>query len=398
MSDKSNKETIIIVCPFNPFPPYFGGAARVFNLARFLSDYFYVIIVCNDLVQVDCCERDSQFYMHALEREGVKIKMVKAFSRYSQIFNPLLAFYLLLAIKTSKARVVLVEFPWLGFISLIVCRITGAILIIDEHNVEFQRFERIKKGNRISRFLLKLYEGFLLRSAAKVFCVSKPDRELIISTFKVPKERVLLVRNGVDSAVLRMNACDKLTSRKKIGLPIHDPVYLFHGKLDYAPNKQAVDIIKRELAPRVKKFHPSALFVIAGDNPPLDVCNDPTFIFTGIYPNIAELISGCDVVICPLKSGGGTRIKILEAIFCGRPVVSTGIGAEGLERDSFGDWLQITDDWDKFSELMVKLATRPNEFKYLIPYDLHEYDWRYIVRGVVNDILSYLEKGSITVP
>jgi len=82
--------------------------------------------------------------------------------------------------------------------------------------------------------------------------------------------------------------------------------------------------------------------------------------FTGLVDNIEDYINASDVVICPLTSGGGTRFKILEALACGKVVVSTTIGAEGLESKRIGDSLILCDNWDDFVKIIISCLSKQN--------------------------------------
>jgi glycosyltransferase involved in cell wall biosynthesis len=103
----------------------------------------------------------------------------------------------------------------------------------------------------------------------------------------------------------------------------------------------------------------------------------PSLIFTGVVDHIERYVNAADVVIVPLAKGGGTRIKILEAIACGKPVVSTSKGAEGLINDLTRPFVKIADVWDTFASHVVTLLKSrrcvkvPKEF-------VRRYSWQEI--------------------
>jgi glycosyltransferase involved in cell wall biosynthesis len=113
----------------------------------------------------------------------------------------------------------------------------------------------------------------------------------------------------------------------------------FVGKLDTIPNTAAVRYIAEEIYPAVLAEYPQTVFLIIGQNyDHLLPYKKERMIFTGfvssredVSPNLADYLSASDVVIVPLDSGSGTRVKILEAAACSRAIVSTEIGAEGLD-------------------------------------------------------------------
>ena len=109
---------------------------------------------------------------------------------------------------------------------------------------------------------------------------------------------------------------------------------LFLGAFGYAPNAVAADYLVTEIWPRVRAELPDARLIIAGGNPELlksRGTTDHSVEFPGFVPDLADLYAQTDVVCCPILSGGGTRVKIVEAAAYGKPVVSTPLGAEGLD-------------------------------------------------------------------
>ncbi len=132
---------------------------------------------------------------------------------------------------------------------------------------------------------------------------------------------------------------------------------LFIGSYTYPPNVAAAECLIREIWPLIKRSRPSAKLLIAGGNPELIPSYKSGVLdveFTGFVENLDHLYSQTSVVCCPIKSGSGTRIKILEAGSYGVPVVSTTIGAEGLELAP-GDEILLADSPEKIAESCIHL-------------------------------------------
>jgi glycosyltransferase involved in cell wall biosynthesis len=109
---------------------------------------------------------------------------------------------------------------------------------------------------------------------------------------------------------------------------------IFCGSFCYAPNREAADLLIREIFPNIANALPQARLTLVGREPEAGMTesarHDPRIIITGSVPDPVEYLSGSQICIVPLCRGGGTRLKILEAFASGCPVISTRKGAEGL--------------------------------------------------------------------
>ena len=114
---------------------------------------------------------------------------------------------------------------------------------------------------------------------------------------------------------------------------IMPPTLVFSGKMDYRPNIDAAVWFANEIFPSIQELHDEAKFIIVGQSPTRQVCNlvnHPGITVTGTVDDIRPYISAATVCVVPLRMGGGTRFKILEAMALSKPIVSTTIGAEGF--------------------------------------------------------------------
>ena len=136
------------------------------------------------------------------------------------------------------------------------------------------------------------------------------------------------------------------------------PTIGFVGSMDYFPNFEAVTHFCRSILPRIREQLGEPLrFVVVGRNPPpevLGLASEPGIEVTGTVPDVAPYYAQFDLTVAPIRSGGGTRIKILEAFAFGRPVVATTVGAEGIEARN-GDSIFIADEPDAFAARCVQL-------------------------------------------
>jgi glycosyltransferase involved in cell wall biosynthesis len=208
----------------------------------------------------------------------------------------------------------------------------------------------------------------------------------------VPAHKIQVAANGANVAQLQQHPTDPAMVKQQLGLEADEGMVLFFGSLNHGPNAQAVDIILDELAPRLASQADSLKLVIAGlgheaylqaRQRPLP----PHVLFTGFVDDITALIKSADLIIVPILSGSGTRFKIIESAACGRPIISTTVGAEGLDQTAFGELLTICDDWDSFAQqIQVHLAT-PRQYTVPVTFQA-TYDWQQIFAGVDWSILD----------
>jgi glycosyltransferase involved in cell wall biosynthesis len=226
--------------------------------------------------------------------------------------------------------------------------------VLFQHNVEAIIWKRRAEhaGDPLRRFYLKLqadrmlrYEGEVCRKVQKVIAVSESDAALMRDWYGV--KRVDVVPTGVDA--------DYFKPRAPVP-PSADLVFV--GSMDWAPNIDGIDWFQREVLPLILRRKPDCSVAIVGRTPPPAIqklaVRHPFVQVTGTVPDVRPWLWGSKLSIVPLRVGGGTRLKIFEAMAAGAPVVSTTIGAEGLgARD--GDTISIADSPEDFAAACISL-------------------------------------------
>jgi glycosyltransferase involved in cell wall biosynthesis len=335
---------VLFICPWPIFPPHFGGSDRTYNLVKNLSNWFEILVLYTDFRQIRGVK----------ESQGAipNVCLIKAGpnQRWAQLLSPFLLYEGLRIIGREKPDVIICEDIWPGLHATLLHFLTGVPFILDEFNAEYVRYERM--GRRAG--LLKAYEKICCQVADCVFCVSKADQKHI-EKLGIASKKIWIVPNGIDVDKFAPNPDKRREIRHELGISDNTPIVLFFGKLDYQPNFEAIEIIFRHIMPRVLASVPAARFVIAGYAPPAKTYQHSNLIFPGMVPKIEDYINASDLVIAPLTSGGGVKFKILQSIACGKYVVTTRIGAEGIE--AADDFMAITDDWDVFAETVVERLT-----------------------------------------
>jgi glycosyltransferase involved in cell wall biosynthesis len=165
-------------------------------------------------------------------------------------------------------------------------------------------------------------EKSILRSAFGHIVCSARERERLLPAS--PGARVTVVENGVDTAYFAEGASREVEGKRLV----------FIGAMDYVPNSEAAIHFATKIWPHIRSRIPGVELVIVGASPGppvLALGNLPGVKVAGSVPDVRPYYRGALAAVVPLLSGGGTRLKILEAMAAGVPVISTPLGAECLD-------------------------------------------------------------------
>ena len=246
------------------------------------------------------------------------------------------------------------EFPGYAAPAILAARACGGRASLVEHNIEYERLAEMGFVSDASHRRLRAIEVALANRVDEVITVSAADRDRL-SRSGVDASSVTVIPHGVDLRPFQSASGDGI--RERYGLASDAPLLFFHGTLHYWPNTLAVRFIVESLLPRVLTCQPLLHVIIAGMNPPR-YFDHPSVTFPGVVDDLAEHIAACDVAVCPVPEGGGTRMKLLEYFAAGKPVVSTRKGAEGLDsRD--GQEILLRDEPDAFADAVLSLLRDP---------------------------------------
>lgn len=197
--------------------------------------------------------------------------------------------------------------------------------------------------------------------------VSEIDRQLLLGVN--PHLQVSVIPNGAD-----------VQKYKPLPARYDSPALLFIGNMGYAPCIDAAQYFCRDILPRIRRAISTTELWIVGRDPLPEVLglNGGGVHVTGRVDDVIPYYRQSSVCVVPLRSGGGTRLKILEAMALGRPVVSTTIGCEGLEVVD-GEHLLVADSPDGFAEKTVRLLSDQQLYQYISANGRHlaetRYDW-----------------------
>jgi glycosyltransferase involved in cell wall biosynthesis len=231
------------------------------------------------------------------------------------------------------------------------------------HNVESLIWQRYCEAdnNRVRRWYVRQqwrkferFEQWAYSAATQAIAVSADDAKLMRDQFGAT--RTAVVENGVDVAYFQpQHDVERDPSR-----------LLFLGSLDWRPNLDAVDILLNDIFPKVRERVPNATLSLVGRRPPQwlkeRAASIPGVRVFADVPDVRPFLATCGMLVVPLRIGGGSRLKILEALAMETPVVSTRVGAEGLtltpERD-----LIVTETPAEMTTRILEAIYRPAELQ-----------------------------------
>jgi len=260
-------------------------------------------------------------------------------------------------------RVVIVQSSFAEWIDRLPASVPAVLVLHDVRTMVFRRRAEVAEGwpavlaARLTAARYRAFEAAYLPRFAAVVCLTGVDAGLVQRWFGLPPDRVPVVPLPVDPEYFRPGPP-----------PGAAPALMFPGMMNHRPNIDGALWFVRAVLPLVRARHPGVRFVIAGMNPPPEIAaldgRDGVRV-TGTVPDMRPLFLEAAVVVVPLRIGSGARNKILEAWACGRPVVSTPVGAEGLAVADGGN-LRLAGDAAAFAAAVSDLLERPDDGRRLI--------------------------------
>jgi glycosyltransferase involved in cell wall biosynthesis len=361
--DSADLKILIVSAQF-PYPPRSGFSTRVYQLARQLSARHEVTVLSYVLPH----EREGvaglaeQMSVRAVKRDAQSASRKRAVQALTMI--SLRPYYCRDVYSRDMQSAIddlcsAQQFDIIQVETSFLCDFrfpADARLVVDEHNIESEVFRRMCEGERsVSRRAFNRIEYLRCRRFERTSwkradaCVVTSDRELPTVRACAPNTPVATVPNSVDLAYFAPS--DNVPEPHSV---------VFNGILTYRPNVDAVRYLIDDIWPLVRARHPDAKLTLIGRSDGVDTraMMAPGVELLGEVPDIRPYVHRAAIVAVPVRIGGGTRLKVVEGLAMGKPIVSTTLGCEGLAvRD--GEHLLIGDDPAAFASRIFDVFENP---------------------------------------
>lgn len=255
-----------------------------------------------------------------------------------------------------------------------------SVLILDEHNIEYELYYRMYQTEAalvrrwfswLEYYKFKREETASWRSVGG--CVLTSEREAVLVNAVVPSVPTAVVPNAVDTDFFAPSSA-----------PVDPDAIVLTGLMKYRPNVDGALFFVKEIMPRILQRRPNVTFHIVGGEAPPEIRRlaSRQVVVTGAVEDVRPYVHGAAVFAVPLRMGSGTRLKVLEGLSMGKPMVSTALGCEGIEV-VHGQHLLIADTAAAFADAVLDVMARPELARRLSDEGrslmLRQYRWEHAV-------------------
>ncbi|MBI5957452.1 MAG: glycosyltransferase [Chloroflexi bacterium] len=362
------KAHILMLTPYLPYPPNSGGRSRTYNLVKHLSKDCWVTLVCFgrpdekafdlaplrevcDLTVVDRPPSPRTRQAAWLSLTSAKPVTMRLYhSRQMEQAIERLLTHSTIGLIHVESFYMLPNLP----------KHLGVPVLLSEPAIEYIAWGRhakvarpwyMRPGIALEAYKMRLWEPRAWSEATVVGVMSGVDQEIVRQA--TPGVKTVLAPNGVDVDYFQPDPDEGRDGRTAV----------YMGDYKYFPNTDAALYFTQEIMPLIREQRDDFQFTLIGKDPPPDLLaleDDPSLPVSvaGLVDDTRPYLQHSAVFVCPLRSGSGTRFKLLEALACGCPVVSTSVGAEGLGAVD-GEHMLIRDTPRDFAQAVISLLKDP---------------------------------------
>lgn len=332
-----------------PYPPKGGVLQRNYNLVKEIAKYNKIFLVAFNQKALLPTDADIKDALNALKKYCEEIEVIPLPSEetkwgkkrllaksiftkkpYTVNWNQSNEMKKLVEKVTCSFNPDLIHYDTVGLAEYYNPSYDGP-QVLNHHNIESaMMLRRYQKEKNILKRLYFYQEAKKIEQYEKKYCglfhanltVSEDDG--VILKRLLPEIKIEIISNGVDTAYF----CPTKGKTQKISL-------IFGGGMGWYPNRDAMLWFADEIWPLIKKEYPDIKITVIGRKPPDKLIklskDDSNFIVTGYVDDVRPYFEEALIYVCPIRDGGGTRLKILDALSMGKPIVATTIAVEGIK-------------------------------------------------------------------
>lgn len=350
---------ILVLSPSDIFPPVDGNSENIYHIVKYLAPRSILGVLLSRIFSqngpIDITHPNLTIrYCPASAFDRLQYKSFLVNPHYFRAASSLM--------QDIDADVIQCQVLFTYLVGRFLKRKYRKPLVLVQENAEYVKQVKFQAPRYVT-YVLKWLERVACRDADRIVAVSEVDKQHMVDLYGVPEEKIHVINHCADEEVFSYDEDGRAKVREALGIGKDDFVLTYVGKMDAPHNTVATQYIAERIYPVVCDRYPNSWFMIVGQNYEhlLEYRRERLF-FTGfvssrkdVSPNLPDYLSASDIVIVPMDRGSGTRLKILEAAACSRPIVSTEIGAEGLEFREGEEILLTREVSDEFIQLVLGL-------------------------------------------
>jgi len=396
------KKRILVADTAPLYPPLWGGPKRIWglysNFSQELFDITYVGVnfgfgkdtkynfkkIRENFREILCGFPLHYYLWHSFEKFFFKNTSLDLFL-YLWMHTDWHFKYIL---NTQRADLVICSHPWP---SLCISKNSTQFFIYDAHNCEYLLMERILKKHIFKKAVLlqvKKIEGDACKKSDLILVCSEKEKTDFVDLYKVDANKIFVVPNGTNINRKIDEEC-KISYRKKLSILSEEKVIVFVGAY-YKPNIDAARFIIERLAAELKEFKFLIIGSVSNAFNEAEIPKNIKLLGRIFDEQLNEALGASDIAINPMFDGSGINIKMLDYMSYGLPIVTTPVGARGIETN--GRRPMIVASTDKFAESVKMLESDTALYKHLSEDGMtlvaELYDWKKISNKLEKIILK----------
>lgn len=363
------KLKILFITTQLPYPPISGGVIKTYYLIKHLSKTHHVQLACFLKNDDEANQKGFLEKVELQEYKGISLNVsrsipniLKSYLRSTTLNNYRnrhTGFRKLVKQQSMQSDLLFVDhYEMFQYVP----KNCKAKIVLHTHNAEFALWKRMSNidGNPFKKLMLAL-------EAKRVLRAEKAAIEQADLIFATPSDISLYKKEGIHSPHFQRTyhlGNDEFLYKRELFYHTSQKCILFVGTLGWEPNVHGLLWFLKEVWPSLQENVPDLVFYIVGkkaDKRLMQLNLGENVIFTGFVEDLEEYYSKARAVVVPLKFGSGMKVKLLEAMYRGIPIVSTSVGAEGIQLKC-GENAFIEDEADQFALKIERLITDPEKW------------------------------------